>query len=209
MEGQNENGGAQPVAKTMCECERMQCQYWQFVKERGCKCCTDPNPLYAEMCRYNPYWESEEGKARIAAYEAEQEMLDTMRELCPYGSNGCNRTCGKDCFKKIGNTAKEYGRIVDRLRTMQNRFWQEVETFGDRAGFDCDRLLCMVEAVLDPNVTEEQLLERVHAPYAKIVKDVADREERRADDPNVRIRLPDGSAEDALRDRPHVESVGK
>lgn len=46
-------------------CEKLKCPL--FDKENIV--CTDNDPRYEYTCRYNSYWETEEGRAELAAYE--------------------------------------------------------------------------------------------------------------------------------------------
>lgn len=52
----------------MNSCEERKCPFWNGTK------CTDTNPAYAEMCRFNDYWQTEEGQKKLA------EILDANDE---------------------------------------------------------------------------------------------------------------------------------
>jgi hypothetical protein len=50
------------VGDKMNGCELRKCQYWNG------KICTDENQLYDEICRYNTFWQTEEGQERIEKF---------------------------------------------------------------------------------------------------------------------------------------------
>lgn len=52
----------------MTGCEMVKCKFYQFSKEHGMMICTDPCPLYNDVCRYNQYWQTDEGKAKIEEF---------------------------------------------------------------------------------------------------------------------------------------------
>ncbi len=46
----------------------IKCKFYKFSNERGTMICTDTCPLYADICRYNQYWQTDEGKAKIEEF---------------------------------------------------------------------------------------------------------------------------------------------
>ena len=48
---------------TVTGCEMRRCPY---LKEGVC---TDPEPIYEKICRFNDYWNTEEGKSELEQYE--------------------------------------------------------------------------------------------------------------------------------------------
>lgn len=60
----------------MNSCEMIGCGFWNG------KNCTDTDPLYRNICRYNDYWKTEEGLARIEEYNSkERPMADNRNAL--------------------------------------------------------------------------------------------------------------------------------
>ena len=61
----------------MTGCEAIKCKFYKFSPEQGRMICTDPCPLYDAVCRYNPYWQTDEGKAEIEEFfEREKDSED-------------------------------------------------------------------------------------------------------------------------------------
>ena len=54
-------------------CEMRKCEFHKYSEKFGKKICTDPCSLYDKICRYNDYWQTEEGKAEADAYFANLE----------------------------------------------------------------------------------------------------------------------------------------
>lgn len=52
----------------MTGCEAIKCKFYRFSQEQGRMICTDPCPLYCDVCRYNNYWQTPEGAKRIEEF---------------------------------------------------------------------------------------------------------------------------------------------
>lgn len=52
----------------MTGCEMIKCKFYQFSMEKGMMICTDPCPLYDEVCRYNQYWKTAEGLRKSKSF---------------------------------------------------------------------------------------------------------------------------------------------
>ncbi|MCQ2300603.1 MAG: hypothetical protein MJZ81_10825 [Bacteroidales bacterium] len=46
----------------------IKCKFYQFSEEHGMMICTDPCPLYDNVCRYNQYWQTAEGNAELEEF---------------------------------------------------------------------------------------------------------------------------------------------
>jgi hypothetical protein len=47
----------------MTGCEMRKCKFWDGEK------CNDEDIMYEEVCRYNMYWQTEEGQRELEQYE--------------------------------------------------------------------------------------------------------------------------------------------